>query len=132
MNSENYFKLKSELKELAKEIKSAKRIKKEIEVAYSDIAKFKKNVTMQHTKDIVAKWKTWGDKYRSLCDAINNVSSLKYKFRHKHIIYSMARGKTYEQIEQKVRKGNEPDWFTIEKLKEDYGFDEARETVSSA
>lgn len=34
-------------------------------------------------------------------------------FRHKHIAYCLLRGKTYEQIENKVHEGNAPDWDKI-------------------
>lgn len=45
-------------------------------------------------------------------------------YRHFHIAYSMARGKTYEQIENKVREGNEPSWSAIEHWTEKYIFEE--------
>lgn len=41
---------------------------------------------------------------------------LKHEYRHNHIAYSMARGKDYKNIETKVRKGNEPDWYIINEL----------------
>lgn len=44
-----------------------------------------------------------------------------HDFRHKHIAYCLARGRAYEQIENKVKESNEPDWTAInhylEKLK---------------
>lgn len=40
----------------------------------------------------------------------------KRDYRHVHIAYSMLRGKTYEQIEPKCRKGNEPDQELIREI----------------
>lgn len=45
---------------------------------------------------------------------------LKDEFRHKHIAYCMAKGRSYEQIENKTREGNEPDFNYIKKLVEEY------------
>jgi hypothetical protein len=36
--------------------------------------------------------------------------------RHKHIAYSMMRGRSYEQIEPKCREGNEPDQNLIQEI----------------
>lgn len=41
--------------------------------------------------------------------------------RHKHIAYSMMRGRTYEQIEAKCRKGNSPDQNLIQEIIRAYG-----------
>ena len=40
----------------------------------------------------------------------------KFDYRHKHIAYSMMRGKTYEQIERKCAKGNEPNQKLIQEI----------------
>ena len=37
------------------------------------------------------------------------VEQMRKEARHTHIAYSIMRGRKYEEIEQKVRKGNEPD-----------------------
>lgn len=37
-------------------------------------------------------------------------------FRNKHIAYCLLRGRTYEQVEPKVRDGNGPRWDLINKL----------------
>ena len=42
------------------------------------------------------------------------------KWRHHHIAYCMLRGKTYEQVEQKVRDGNEPDMGLVESIMSNY------------
>ena len=46
--------------------------------------------------------------------------SISHKIRHLHIAFCLLRGKTYEQIEQKVRKGNEPSWYTINNILSKY------------
>lgn len=35
-----------------------------------------------------------------------------YEYRHRHIAYSMAKGRTYFEVERSVREGNDPD-FTV-------------------
>lgn len=41
-------------------------------------------------------------------------------YRHKHIAYCLLRGKKYEQIENKVREGNEPNFSYIEQIMKEY------------
>jgi predicted DNA binding CopG/RHH family protein len=48
------------------------------------------------------------------------VQKAKYEFRHQHIAYCIARGRTYEQVEQKVRENNEPNQDYIRELLETY------------
>lgn len=51
-------------------------------------------------------------------------SSILYKkknCRHRHITYSLMRGRTYEQIETRCREGNEPDFNLIQEIKRAYG-----------
>lgn len=44
----------------------------------------------------------------------------KREWRHKQIAYCLLKGRTYEQIERVVRKGNEPNQALIEKYKEEF------------
>ena len=44
----------------------------------------------------------------------------KYEFRHKHIIASLLRGKTREQIEQYVSPGHELNETYLKKLSQEY------------
>lgn len=44
----------------------------------------------------------------------------RYEFRHKHIIASLLRGKTRDQIEPYVRYGNKPNSAYLQKLSEEY------------
>lgn len=48
----------------------------------------------------------------------SNPSSRTY--RHKHIAYCLLRGKKYEQIENKVREGNKPNFTYIEEIMREY------------
>lgn len=41
-------------------------------------------------------------------------------YRHMHIAYCLLRGRSYEQIENKVRDGNEPRWNQIERYMQKY------------
>lgn len=65
--------LKSELKDLAVEIRSLKSTRKSVPNGY-----------------------------------VHGLARAQYIFRHKHIAYCILRGKSYEQVELKVREGNEP------------------------
>lgn len=46
--------------------------------------------------------------------------------RHKHIAYSMMRGRTYEQIEPKCREDNKPDQDLIRRIIGEYGTQDVR------
>jgi hypothetical protein len=41
-------------------------------------------------------------------------------YRHMHIAYCLLRGKKYEQVENKVKEGNEPNWALIEVIMNQY------------
>ena len=56
------------------------------------------------------------------------VFSLKKEYRHKHIAYSMLRGRKYEEIERTCRDNNKPDFDYIDKIKASYA-EEAHEDV---
>lgn len=80
-------KLKNELKELAVEIRQAKN---------------QRNEAFRNGMETMAGTFQY------------DVLSLKHDYRHKHIAYSLMRGKEYSQVEPKVRKGNEPDMKLVE------------------
>ena len=48
------------------------------------------------------------------------VRNNKQDLRNMHIAYSLLLGREYKEIEQKVREGNEPDWYAIERLQNTY------------
>lgn len=49
----------------------------------------------------------------------SNLFCKKDEYRHKHIAYSMAKGKTYEQIESSVIYGHEPRMKLIQSYLDD-------------
>jgi len=77
------------------------------------------------------KYKEWAEANK-LSKYFNFPVHLADNYRHKHIAYCLLRGRTYEQIENKVREGNEPDFTKIEKIMQEYREVEAvscRDTV---
>lgn len=128
MTRENYLELKAELKELAKSLKINKKDFRTTQSKYSTFERdHRKELGDRGYKNSKA-WEKLYPLYRDLSSKENSlyitVKDQKYEFRHKHIMYCLARGKTYEQIEQKTRDGNEPNWSYINCLKKQYGFDE--------
>lgn len=60
-------------------------------------------------------------------------STLQYKLvgkrrthRHKHIAYSMMRGRTYEQVEPKCAEGNEPNMDLVRRIMDEYSKEDVR------
>jgi hypothetical protein len=51
---------------------------------------------------------------------VRGLSSEQRTFRHKHIVYCLLRGRTMEQIEPKVREGNEPSEYLINRYRGQY------------
>lgn len=84
--------LKSRLKELAVSIRQSKSM-------YKDCQRGK-----------IA----WTDFY-AFCNSQPNGD-----YRHLHIAYCLLRGKKYEQVENKVREGNEPNWALISTIMNQY------------
>jgi hypothetical protein len=129
MTREQYFALKEELKALAVQIKN---FKPEFKNAQRDFSLFEKeNGTRNAYFDGQMKsidWeriqKDWGEKCEKQNDSRYNLHKMQREFRHKHIVYSFARGKTYSQIEQKVEKGNEPDKYELQRLMKLYEVEE--------
>jgi len=50
----------------------------------------------------------------------SKLSDLRIEFRHRHVAYSLVRGRSMEQIESKVYPGNEPDESKIQTYKAEY------------
>lgn len=53
-------------------------------------------------------------------DIERDIRKAKYEFRHQHIAYCLIRGRSYEQVESKVRENNEPNQDYIKQLLEEY------------
>jgi hypothetical protein len=119
MTKEQYFELKGELKELARLIKAAK---PEHRQAQRDLSLFQnKNGSFNdyyHSTISSAKWEEIRPKHEELSkkeyNLFRDLQAMKTTYRHKHIVYCFARGKTLNQIEPKVRKGNEADTHLLQ------------------
>lgn len=46
----------------------------------------------------------------------SDLLNMQSRFRHEHIAYCLLRGRTYEQIENKVAPGNEPDMDRVKDI----------------
>lgn len=46
--------------------------------------------------------------------------SIRHEYRHKHIVYSLLKGRTRNQIENKYRKENKPDETYLQRLLDQY------------
>ena len=90
------YELKKELKELAVDIRNTKTDLKEHQRAHNG----------------------WQGPFLSAC------YSKSRNYRHKHIAYSMLRGRAYEEIERTCRE--EPDWDLIERIKNEYAAEDVR------
>ena len=68
------------------------------------------------------KWNDVEKKYKGRYGYVieRDIKKAKYEFRHQHIAYCLARGRSYEQIESKVRENNEPNQDYIRELLEKY------------
>lgn len=86
---------KQELKKLAVNIRKCKSVYKEYQ---------RGNITY--------------DKYYEFFTKLNRPDS--YRYRHMHIAYCLLRKRKYEEIENKVKANNEPNWTIIYKFMESY------------
>jgi hypothetical protein len=111
----NIKKMKEDLKQIAKELKTLKPKFKEQQREIS-----KKGISFEK----YYRWDNDNKREKELianCLKTNNdiVKAKKY-FRHMHLAYCLLKGRKYEQIENKVRSGNEPDQKLIKKIQEAY------------
>lgn len=111
MKSVVFSELKSELKTLAAAIREKRPAFREAQRQYSAVTGPRKwwDISGADRKGIQAQadavWKS-----RSALDQD------RYTYRHLHIAYSLARGRTIEQIEAKVHSGNKRDDKRVEAL----------------
>lgn len=141
MKKENYLKLKGELKVLAQEIKNQKFDFKSSQRAYSTLEKeygcaesvYEKYMDPKFNHQLYSEARSTMQKTLSLVHSnMNRLYDIRTRYRHLHIVYCLARGRTLEQIEPKVRGqgtywANTPDGSLIESIKKEYGFEEERE-----
>ena len=109
MNKEQYFQLKAELKLLARFIKiNAHNARATTSIAHGGTQKLIEEPVWESPLNSYGLWKA------------------RYEYRHKHIVISLARGKTRDQIET-PKPENQPDERYIQKLLEIYA--DAEQTV---
>jgi hypothetical protein len=119
MTREQYFGLKSELKEIARQIRL---MKSEFKTSQKDFTSFTlKNGSFKAYYDgkiNSTQWEAIRTNYNSIYNSMekgrDSLKDLKCIYRYKHIVYCLARGKTMLQIEQLVRKGNEIDMHILD------------------
>lgn len=75
---------------------------------------FKYKEMKQAVKDLAAKIKNQRIKFRTKDAWDSN------RFRHLHIAYCLLRGTPMDKIESKVREGNEPSEYLINKFTDKY------------
>jgi len=66
---------------------------------------------------------TEGKRRRFFGNIDSDRAHLKYTIRHSLLLYGYIRGRSYDQIEPKCRKGNSPSWPTILKIAGKSGFE---------
>lgn len=134
MTKETYFNLKQELKDLAVKIRETKIGHKNDQRGFSISSKKGTFNDYYEGRINSATWEEirpeYNKAYNKQANSHSDLMSMKREYRHKHIVYSLARGRTMEQIEPKVREGNEPSRHELERLKELYGFDKVEEPVA--
>ena len=112
MTKEQYLKLKDELKALAIQIKGTKSTHKSNQREFSKIdcaynpnryywmtdreKKALESIRIQYEQE-------WARLYSIQYNSINECANLRREYRIKHIIYCLARGRTIQQIEPKIK-----------------------------
>lgn len=88
--------------------KTVKDLKEELKKLAVEIRELKSHRPLSNRSD----WSLW------CLDA--EIRSKSRETRHKHIAYCLIRGRTYEQIEQKCREDNNPDFKLVDKITKEY------------
>lgn len=109
MNREEYIILKEELKTLANQIKTIKSQFKKAQRVFSSYQREHGTYNQYFEGKIdSAGWEKIRPGYNECYNAQGalqaTVEELKHEYRAKHIVYSIARGRTIEQIEPNARK----------------------------
>lgn len=112
MTKEQYFNLKDELKELAIQIRQ---LKPQFKSVQRDLSKYELNV-ITIPKDYhweSKKLEGWFKLVRPVRSAQSDLFRLKHEYRAKHILYSLARGRTINQIEPKIKDVNDYGYILV-------------------
>lgn len=106
MTKEQYLNLKDELKELAKLLRQ---VKNQVKENQRSLSGYERNV-MTSPCDyylIGEKLEGWYKELRPVRTTQSDMMKLKCEYRAKHILYSLSRGRTMDQIEPKIRDKND-------------------------
>lgn len=123
MTKENYLSLKQDLKSLAKEIKNHKQNLKTSQRALSDFEYRIGHYNSLEGRD--SDQKEWVKLLSPVSDTQYNLLEMQSNYRAMHILYSLERGRSLDQIE----KSKDGYWKTItyrskmSKYVKEYGFD---------
>ena len=113
----------SKIKQLKSELKQEAILIRKVKAAFKDAQRIN-NGTFYPTYNAWAKENKIGAERKNWRGEnsfyIDYPSDLSARYRLRHIAYCMLRGKTYEQIEPKVKDGNHPDTQVIESIMREY------------
>ena len=104
MTKEQYFQLKDELKALAKTISSDRYEFKNKQRKFSQAEKEYGTLDDAYSGNNDAKKKGINEAYNPMWKMQENLLNMKNDYRAKHIVYSVIRGRTLEQIEPNAKK----------------------------
>lgn len=136
-DSTTFFKMKEEQKLIAEELRTGKIRYENNKKLFEWYSKKPKDVEPQIRKlcDLGCYHYITNPDYPAYLELINKWKEIRpnakgYRFttsyaRAFNIVYSMIRGKTYKQVEQKVRESNEPSYSEIKKIIKEYNLDES-------
>lgn len=120
MTKEQYLNLKQELKDLAVKIRETKNSFKGKQREFSKFEK--ENGLVNEMRRTV--YEIHKDEYYKLYKGQRDdgwsLNEMRYNYRHMHIVYCFARGRTILEIEPRVKEGNDPSWFEIKRLSKKY------------
>jgi len=125
MTREQYFALRSELKEMAQKIKETKPAYRLSQKTLSLFQNKNGSFNDYYEGRINStKWELIRPEHSKLSGErerlFDQLYGLQKDFRLKHMVYCFARGKTKLQIEPKVRERNEPNQGKLEELMKKY------------
>lgn len=138
MNKANYIELRETLKKIREELKVIKPEYKNAQRALSTFQKengswdslYKELESLHITKkDFDEKRKSLSDLSSTIYSKLTKKEDLRESYRYLHVVYSLARGRTLEQIEPKVREGNELDLNQLNHTKAQWSFDDPDDRV---